>query len=206
MHCNPNRDEIITTNVLICSLIWHSWANLIQLWSLLFFRMTPIVSTSHFASSLVWRKDGHPPQMGGPCRVRLSSIGTALSLPYSSKLGVHISYNSQINSHMVHGYVFNSLAPGRFEQHFRKVIFMLISVTDGWGISCKIAFRWMPVDLTDDKSTLVQVMAWCRQATSHYQSQCWPRSMLSYGVTRPQWVKWECDKLNFFFFNRNFSI
>ena len=23
----------------------------------------------------------------------------------------------------------------------------------------------MPLDLTDDKSTLVQVMAWCRQAT-----------------------------------------
>ena len=28
---------------------------------------------------------------------------------------------------------------------------------------------------TDDKSTLVQVMAWCWQATSHYLSQCWPR-------------------------------
>ena len=26
----------------------------------------------------------------------------------------------------------------------------------------------MSMDLTDDKSTLVQVMAWCRQATSHY--------------------------------------
>ena len=26
----------------------------------------------------------------------------------------------------------------------------------------------------DDKSTLVQVMAWCRQATSHYLNQCWP--------------------------------
>ena len=26
----------------------------------------------------------------------------------------------------------------------------------------------MPQDLTDDKSTLVQVKAWCRQATSHY--------------------------------------
>ena len=37
-------------------------------------------------------------------------------------------------------------------------------------------------------STLVQVMAWCRQATSHYLSQCWPRSMLPNGVTRPQWV------------------
>ena len=51
-------------------------------------------------------------------------------------------------------------------------------------------------NLTDDKSTLVQVMAWCRQATSHYLSQCWPRSMSPNGVTRPQWVKcntmWSC--------------
>ena len=46
----------------------------------------------------------------------------------------------------------------------------------------------MPLDLTDDKSTLVQVMAWCHQATSHYLGQCWPRSMSPYGVTRPQWV------------------
>ena len=30
------------------------------------------------------------------------------------------------------------------------------------------------LNLTDDKSALVQVMAWCRQATSHYLSQCWP--------------------------------
>ena len=47
----------------------------------------------------------------------------------------------------------------------------------------------MPQDLTDDKSTLVQVMAWCCQATSHYLNQCWPRSPTPYGVTRPQWVK-----------------
>ena len=46
----------------------------------------------------------------------------------------------------------------------------------------------MPQNLTDDKSTLVQVMAWCRQATSHYPNQCWPRSPMPYGVTRPQWV------------------
>ena len=42
-------------------------------------------------------------------------------------------------------------------------------------------------------------MAWCRQATSHYLSQCWPRSMLPNGVTRPQWVLsrknliWRCE-------------
>ena len=31
-------------------------------------------------------------------------------------------------------------------------------------------------------------MAWCHQATSHYLSQCWPRSLSPYGFTRPQWV------------------
>ena len=44
-------------------------------------------------------------------------------------------------------------------------------------------------DLIEDKSTLVQVMAWCHQAPSHYLSQCWPRSMSPYGITRSQWVK-----------------
>ena len=46
----------------------------------------------------------------------------------------------------------------------------------------------MPQDLTDDKSTVVQVMAWCCQATSHYLCQCWLSSLLPYGVARPQWV------------------
>ena len=31
-------------------------------------------------------------------------------------------------------------------------------------------------------------MAWCRQATSHYQSHCWLSYMSPYGVTRLQWV------------------
>ena len=44
------------------------------------------------------------------------------------------------------------------------------------------------MDLTDNKSALVQVMARCRQATSHNLSQCWPRFMMPYGVTRQQWV------------------
>ena len=60
---------------------------------------------------------------------------------------------------------------------------------DGSGIPCELALRWMSLDLTDDKSTLVQVMAWCRQATSHYLSRCWLRPVSPYGVTRPQWVK-----------------
>ena len=75
----------------------------------------------------------------------------------------------------------NSLAPGRFKVNFRWVIFKLILVVNGW--TCP------HMSVTYDKSTLVQVMAWCRQATSHYLSQCWPRSLSPYGVTRPQWVK-----------------
>ena len=82
----------------------------------------------------------------------------------------------------------NSLAPGKFEWNLRYVIFKQILVIDGWGISCEIALIWMSLYFTDDQSTLVQVMAWCRQATSHYLNQCWPISLSPYGVTRPQWV------------------
>ena len=49
--------------------------------------------------------------------------------------------------------------------------------------------RTTPPPPTDDKSTLVLVMAWCLKAPSHYLSHCWPRSMLPYVITRPQWVK-----------------
>ena len=50
------------------------------------------------------------------------------------------------------------------------------------------ALEWMPGDLIDGKSTLVQVVAWCRQAASHYLNQCWQRHLMPYGVTRPHWV------------------
>ena len=47
-------------------------------------------------------------------------------------------------------------------------------LVDGWYVSCEISLRWMSLDLMDDKSTLVQVMAWCCQATTNYLSQCDP--------------------------------
>ena len=84
-----------------------------------------------------------------------------------------------------HSLWLTSLAPGRFQFNIRKVIFKQTLVNGGWGIPYEIALRWMSQDRTDDKSALVQVMAWCCQATSHYLSQCWPRSMSPYGVTRP---------------------
>ena len=68
------------------------------------------------------------------------------------------------------------------------VIFNFVLLICLFRFSLGNALRLMPEKLTDDKSTLVQVMAWCRQATSHYLSQCWPSSMSPYGVTRAQWV------------------
>ena len=84
-----------------------------------------------------------------------------------------------------------SLAPGRSECDSKNIIFHLVLLIGIFSSSHDNALWWMPQDLTDDKSTLVQVMAWCRQATSHYLSQCWPRSVSPYGVTRSQWVKIE---------------
>ena len=81
----------------------------------------------------------------------------------------------------------DSLAPGRFKVNFRWVIFKLILVVNDWGMSCETALIWMSLDHIYGELTLVQAMAWCRPATSHYLSQCWPRSLSPYGVTRPQW-------------------
>ena len=91
-------------------------------------------------------------------------------------------------THTIDTRVLHSLAPGEFQKNFRYIIFKRILVIDGWSISCEIALIWMSLDLNYEKSTLVQVMAWCHQAISHYLSQCWPRSLSPYGVTRPQWV------------------
>ena len=58
--------------------------------------------------------------------------------------------------------------------------FMLIFMTDGWGISGGIALRWLSLDHTDDISTMVQAMACSLQETSQCLSQCWLESMSPY--------------------------
>ena len=59
-------------------------------------------------------------------------------------------------------------------------------VIDSWSICCETALIKMSLGLTGDKSTLVQVMTWCRQAANHYLYQCCPSSMTPYGVYRGQ--------------------
>ena len=116
-------------------------------------------------------------------------------------LWLHIIFfmdSSNVSSHIIRGcftgtgaeqHLINSLALGRPGCHFKTAIFNLVLLIGIFTSSNDNVLRWMPWHLTDDKSTLIQVMAWSPQATSHYLSQCWPRSMSPNGITRPQWVK-----------------
>ena len=89
----------------------------------------------------------------------------------------------------------NSLAPGKSEWNlrlktFKVILWLVVEVS-----FCEIDLRWMSQDFIGGKSMLVQVMAWCCQATSRYPSQCWPTFMSPYGITKPQWVNSLCAEL-----------
>ena len=100
-----------------------------------------------------------------------------------------VKWNNKNEENSFWKVIFNSLAHGRFEWNFIWVSFKLLLVTDDWVKTCEIIPRCMLLDYTDDKSTLVQVMAWWRQATSYYPpTQCWPKSMSPYGAARLQFI------------------
>ena len=84
---------------------------------------------------------------------------------------------------------FHSLVPGKFEWHFRYLIFQIISVINDWGSSCELAHRWML------REWLFMISQhWFRQwlGAVRQQAVTWandePDFLSPYGVTRPQWV------------------
>ena len=60
---------------------------------------------------------------------------------------------------------------GRYGCNFKNIILKLIIQNNN--------FQTGKITFTNQKSTLIQIMAWCHHATSHYLSQCWPKSMAS---------------------------
>ena len=60
-----------------------------------------------------------------------------------------------------------------------SIIFKLILENSSLGIRCEIALRWIPKNLTNEKSTRVQVMVWSRQASIYYLNQCRPSGVTS---------------------------
>ena len=83
----------------------------------------------------------------------------------------------------------NSLAHEKCDNDFTGVFFKRILWIDILSTSCGIVLEWGPQNPTGDKPILVQVMAWCCQATSPYLSQWWLRSILPYTINRPHCVK-----------------
>ena len=88
----------------------------------------------------------------------------------------------------------NSLAPRRCGIGFTNVFFKLVLLTDFLKTFYEIGLRWQkPIC---DKSALVQVMTWCREAISHYPSQSWPSfHVVSLGhneLTHRGWVTHIC--------------
>ena len=80
------------------------------------------------------------------------------------------------------------LAPAWCGSFFKGVSFKLILVTDIFNISSTVALMWMPQETADEKSSLVQLIAWFHQAPIHYLNQWWLNSVVPYAVTRLQWV------------------
>ena len=125
-----------------------------------------------------------------PVLQRHSSYYIAISIPLKLD-STWLSFLSRPHQHgfsgkarFPDGVQVNLLTPGISGSNFTSVSFKPISWIDILSTSRKIGLRWMPQNPIDDKSTLVQVMAWCRQATLRG-----PKFTQIYvTIIRPQWV------------------
>ena len=84
----------------------------------------------------------------------------------------------------------NSLAPGQFVWNFRYIIFDVI-----YWLMAEVSIAKLPWDVCH--CTLLMISQHCSRQwldavsiPALYQSQCWPRPMSPYGITRQQQAVW----------------
>ena len=65
----------------------------------------------------------------------------------------------------------NSRAASAGVSNSKDIIFKFIE-NSSLGTHSRSTFKGMPFNLTNEKLTSIQVMAWCRQTTSYYLNQC----------------------------------
>ena len=94
-----------------------------------------------------------------------------------------VTWSGQYTENCFH----TSLGTVRWGSNSNCIVFTFIIQNSSWGAGCEIALEWMPQNLTNKKSAVVQVMCWCSQAPS--QKYCWPIMPLPDVFTRPQWLK-----------------
>ena len=123
-------------------------------------------------------------QQGSPCKKNKNKKQTIFFVIDNPRNIICPLLNS-----LAHGWCGNDLKSVIFESVFYGLISWVLPVKSPPGDSMKP--HWWYVRL----STLVKVMACFLPAPSHYLIQCWPSSLLPYGITRPQWVDRACYPL-----------
>ena len=83
----------------------------------------------------------------------------------------------------------NTLRPGQNGRHFANDIFKRIFWNKNYCISIEISLNPIIQFPIINIPPLVKIMAWRRQATSHFLNQSWPSWLTHICVTRPQWFK-----------------
>ena len=77
---------------------------------------------------------------------------------------------------------FLHIGPGRSGCDFKSILSNLVWLISVFRSGQDDALRWMPQNLTDDKSELVQVIAWCREPINYDLNQRWHSCMSQYGA------------------------
>ena len=67
------------------------------------------------------------------------------------------NFNSSYNVDLISHHTLTHWPLTDLNKIIKRVLFKINSVIDGCGISCEIALRWLSLDVTDDKATLLQV-------------------------------------------------
>ena len=103
----------------------------------------------------------------------------------NAQIYIYIKWSAQKLQLPCNSIGINWLVPGKHACNVRSVIFKPIVEIDISSSFCETDLWWMPQNIFNNMPASVQVLAWCHQATSHYLSQCWYRSMWLCGVNRP---------------------
>ena len=70
-------------------------------------------------------------------------------------------------------------------------IFKCILMNENWCILIQISLKFVPKDPIDNKSVMVQVMAWHRTGDKPLLNQCWPSSLTHICGTRGDVLTWK---------------
>ena len=117
------------------------------------------------------------------CNITMHENSWHFEVSFGSESEYFSSENKSMLNSFSPGNVAEILKVGSFPNTLYRIIAFALTVKSLTG-------KCNTTSLTDQKSSLVQIMAWCQQVTSHHPSQHWPKSMSPYwyGIINPQCV------------------